>query len=104
LPYASSHFVAENYVPAGRDVWIAGRMFPTPEPDQVVDVALPGNYVLTDGFRQLKGSVDAGPVADHWHLDRGVHHLKAAGGVPVALVWERAFDRGWRPVTLQQGG
>jgi len=104
LPYASSHFVAENYVPAGRDVWIAGRMFPTPEPDQVVDVALPGNYVLTDGFRQLKGSVDAGPVADHWHLDRGVHHLKAAGGVPVALVWEQAFDRGWRPVTLQQGG
>jgi len=91
-------------VPAGRDVWIAGRMFPTPEPDQVVDVALPGNYVLTDGFRQLKGSVDAGPVADHWHLDRGVHHLKAAGGVPVALVWEQAFDRGWRPVTLQQGG
>jgi len=105
LPYASAHFVVENYVPAGRDVWVAGRMFPTPEPEQVIDVALPGNYVLTDGFRQLRGSVDGGPVADHWHLDRGVHYLKVAAGVPVALVWGQAFDRGWRPVTLRpQGG
>lgn len=105
LPNASLHFVLENYVPAGRDVWIAGRMFSKPVAEQVVHVALPGNYVLTDGFRQLSGSLDGGPVADHWHLDAGEHHLKAAGGVPVALVWEQAFDRGWRPVTLpEQGG
>ncbi len=105
LPYASARFVAENYVPAAREVWIAGRMFPTADAEQVVDVAVPGDYVLTDGFRRLSGSLDGAPEADHWHLDRGVHRLKATGGIPVALVWSQAFDRGWRPaVPPRQGG
>jgi len=105
LPYASARFVAENYVPAGRDVWVAGHMFPKPEADQVVDVAVPGDYAVTDGFRQLRGSIDGGPLADHWRLDRGVHHFKAEGGIPVALVWLQAFERGWRPAAVpEQGG
>ncbi|HET6552093.1 MAG TPA: hypothetical protein VFG49_01020 [Dyella sp.] len=104
LPYASARFVMLNYVPAGRDVWVAGHMFPTSAAEQTIDVALPGDYVLTDGFRRLSGSVDGAPAADHWQLDRGVHQLRAAAGVPVALVWRQAFERGWRPMATPRQG
>ncbi|AHX16149.1 hypothetical protein CH75_05355 [Dyella jiangningensis] len=104
LPYASTRFVIENYVPAGREVWVAGHMFSEPDAEQVIEVAVPGNYVITDGYRLLGGSVDSGPMADRWHLDRGTHHVKIAGGTPVAMVWAQAFDRGWRPVSLREQG
>lgn len=98
LPYASARFVMLNYVPAGGDVWVAGRMLPTPAADQSIDLALPGDYVLTDGHQRLRASLDGAPEADHWTLGRGIHHLKVASGTPVALVWTQAFERGWRPL------
>ena len=104
LPEASARFVMLNYVPAGLDVWVAGRMLATHQPDQVIEVAMPGDYVLTDGSRRLSGSLDGAPMADHWYLERGAHHLKLAGGSPVALVWSQAFDRGWRPASAQARG
>lgn len=97
LPYASARFVMLNYLPAGRDVWVAGLWFDKPDAMQTVDVKLPGDYVLTDGFRSLNASIDGSPAADHWQLSRGVHQIKATAGVPVALVWRQAFERGWRP-------
>ncbi|MBV8156059.1 MAG: hypothetical protein JO278_00285, partial [Dyella sp.] len=98
LPRDSARFVMHNYVPAGGDVWVAGRMLPADGTDQAIDVAVPGDYVLTDGHRRLAASLDGAAVADHWSLERGVHHLKATDGTPVALVWAQAFDRGWRPL------
>lgn len=98
LSHDSARFVMLNYVPAGGDVWVAGRMLPTHEPDQVIDVLVPGDYVLTDGQQRLSGSLDGGPVVDHWYLERGVHHLKATNGAPVAFVWTQAFERGWKPL------
>lgn len=106
LPQASTRFVMTHYMPAGYDVWVAGHPFERPDAEQTIDVALPGDYVLTDGFRPLSASLDGQPPADHWELGRGVHHLKATAGMPVALVWRQAFERGWRPglVAQQQGG
>ncbi len=98
LSRASARFVMLNYVPAGGDVWVAGHMLPTHDVDQTIDVKVPGDYVLTDGHQRLSGSLDGGPVADHWVLERGVHHLKVASGNPVAIVWTQAFERGWRPL------
>ncbi|MHA6203219.1 glycosyltransferase family 39 protein [Dyella soli] len=103
LPYASAYFVETNYVPAGRDVWVAGRMLASQAADQVVDVALPGDYVLTDGHGRLDASLDGAPVADHWTLGRGLHHFSVRDGAPVALVWSQAFDRGWRPLATGGG-
>ncbi|WP_266181671.1 ArnT family glycosyltransferase [Dyella humicola] len=99
LPAASKHFLEGNYVAAGPNVWVAGRMLSSRSVDQVIDVALPGDYVLTDGRARLRASLDGAPDADHWFLDRGRHHLEVTEGAPVALVWSKAFDRGWRPLS-----
>lgn len=98
LPFASAHFVETNYVPAGGDVWVAGHMLTPSSAVQGVDVALPGDYVLTDGHGRLEASLDGAAAADHWFLSPGTHHFAVQGGKPVALVWQKAFDRGWRPL------
>jgi hypothetical protein len=97
LPRDAGNFVTHNYVPAGGDVMVAGRMLSTGEANQAIEVHVPGDYVLTDGHQRLSGSLDGAPPADHWELTQGVHHLEVSAGVPVALVWTQAFDRGWRP-------
>lgn len=103
LPPASARFVMLNYVQAGGDVWIAGRMLPDHSTGLTIDINVPGDYVVTDGHQRLNGSLDGGPVADHWQLGRGTHHL-VVNGAPVAFVWTQAFDRGWRPQPPVQGG
>lgn len=97
LPPTSARFVMLNYVQAGGDIWVAGRMLPDHQFSHTIDVNIPGDYVVTDGSQRLSGSLDGGPVADHWFLDRGTHHLVVSGILPVALVWTQAFDRGWHP-------
>lgn len=104
LPPSSARFVMLNYVQAGGDIWIAGRMLPDHQPSQTIDVNVPGDYVVTDGSRRLSGSLDGAPAADHWFLNRGTHHLVVSGGTPVAFVWSQAFDRGWRPAPPVTGG
>lgn len=104
LPPSSARFVMLNYVQAGGDIWIAGRMLPDHQPSQTIDVSVPGDYVVTDGSRRLSGSLDGAPAADHWFLNRGTHHLVVSGGTPVAFVWSQAFDRGWRPAPPVTGG
>jgi hypothetical protein len=104
LPPSSARFVMLNYVQAGGDIWIAGRMLPDHQASQTIDVNVPGDYVVTDGHQRLSGSLDGGPVADHWLLSRGTHHLVVSGGTPVAYVWSQAFDRGWRPASPVTGG
>jgi len=104
LPPSSARFVMLNYVQAAGDIWIAGRMLPDHQPSQTIDVNVPGDYVVTDGSRRLNGSLDGAPVADHWFLSRGTHHLVVSGGTPVAFVWSQAFDRGWRPAPPVTGG
>jgi hypothetical protein len=97
LPSDAASFVMHNYVPAGGEVMVAGRMLSGAVGDQTIEVSVPGDYVVTDGHQRLSGSLDGGPVADHWELTPGVHHLTVSAGEPVALVWTQAFDRGWRP-------
>ncbi|WP_144240810.1 ArnT family glycosyltransferase [Dyella japonica] len=104
LPPSSARFVMLNYVNAGGDIWVAGRMLADQQASQTIEVNVPGDYAVTDGHQRLSGSLDGGPVADHWFLDRGTHHLVLGGGTPVALVWSQAFDRGWRPAPPVLGG
>ncbi len=104
LPRPDARFVMLNYVQAGGDIWVAGRMLPDHQPQQTIEVNVPGDYVVTDGHQRLSGSLDGGPVADHWELGRGTHHLTVSGGTPVAYVWTQAFDRGWRPAPPATGG
>lgn len=103
LPPSSARFVMLNYVQAGGDVWVAGHMLADQQASQTLEIHVPGDYVVTDGHQRLRGSLDGGPVADHWLLERGTHHLVLSGGTPVALVWSQAFDRGWRPLPPVQG-
>ncbi|MGO4503487.1 MULTISPECIES: hypothetical protein [unclassified Dyella] len=104
LPPSSARFVMLNYVEAGGDIWIAGRMLADHQPQQTIDVNVPGDYVVTDGHQRLSGSLDGAAPADHWFLSRGTHHLVVSGGTPVAFVWSQAFDRGWRPAPPVTGG
>jgi hypothetical protein len=104
LPPSSARFVMLNYVQAGGDIWVAGHLFADQQPRQTMEVNVPGDYVVTDGHRRLRGSIDGGPVTDHWSLGRGNHQLVVSEGTPVAYVWSQAFDRGWRPAPSAAGG
>jgi len=104
LPRESARFVMLNYQTAGGDIWVAGRPLPDHGLHQTMDVKVPGDYVVTDGHRRLSGSLDGGPVTDHWYLSRGMHTLVLSDGTPVAYVWSQAFDRGWRPAPPASGG
>ncbi|KRE93770.1 hypothetical protein ASG87_18225 [Frateuria sp. Soil773] len=102
LPRADESFVEGNYLPAGGNLWIAGRLLPAGNGSRVVVVVQPGEYTLTDGATAVSASLDSGAPADHWFLKQGVHHIAVASGHAFALIWSKAWDRGWRPDMLPE--
>lgn len=100
LPPVSDTFVATHYLPAVGDVWMAGVYLPPGHGTRSVDLALPGDYVLTDGRERLRASIDGGAVSDSWNLGVGIHRIDAANDRAWLLVWRQAWERGWRPAAV----
>jgi hypothetical protein len=97
LPPASDRFVAAHYLRAEGDIWMAGLPVPAGEGERIVDIAVPGDYTLSDGHVTAQAALDGGAPADHWTLSAGRHRLNPVGTQPLQLVWSQAWERGWRP-------
>lgn len=97
LPPVSDAFVEGNYLPLAGDVWMAGRYLAAGQGTRTVDLALPGEYVLTDGRERLRASIDGGAVSDSWNLGVGRHQIDVTTDRALLLVWRQAWERGWRP-------
>lgn len=100
LPPASDTFVENHYLPLAGDVWMAGMYLRPERGTRAVDLALPGDYVLTDGKQRLRASIDGGAVSDSWNLGVGRHRIDVSNDHALLLVWRQAWERGWRPAVL----
>ena len=99
LPAASDEFVRRNYLPLAHEVWMAGQYLP-PGHARSVDIALAGDYVLSDGRGLVEASIDGAGANRQWTLGVGTHRIEAATDRALVLVWRRAWERGWRPAAL----
>ena len=101
LPPASDTFVETSYLPVTGDVWMAGMYVASERGMRTVDLALPGDYVLTDGTQRLRASIDGGAVSDSWNLGVGKHQIDTTTDRALLLVWRQAWERGWRPAVVR---
>ena len=101
LPPASDTFVETSYLPVTGDVWMAGMYVASERGMRTVDLALPGDYVLTDGTQRLRASIDGGAVSDSWNLGVGKHQIDTTIDRALLLVWRQAWERGWRPAVVR---
>ncbi|TBR39198.1 MULTISPECIES: ArnT family glycosyltransferase [Dyella] len=99
LPPASEAFVWKNFLPVEGDIWMAGQCVGQGM-DRNIVVGMPGDYTLVDASGSVPASMDGLPLSDHWKLAAGRHQLRVEVTRPLALVWTRAWQRGWRPVSL----
>jgi len=100
LPPASDEFVQRNYLPLHDEVWMAGQYLPPAQGTRFVDLALAGDYVLSDGMHLVQASVDGAATGTGWTLGAGRHRIDVATDRGLVLVWRRAWERGWRPAAL----
>ncbi len=101
LPPASDTFVETSYLPVTGDVWMAGMYVASERGMRTVDLALPGDYVLTAGTQRLRASIDGGAVSDSWNLGVGKHQIDTTIDRALLLVWRQAWERGWRPAVVR---
>lgn len=97
LPPPVLEFVRRNYLAGPADVYMAGMVVPPRAGTRSFAIALPGDYVLSDGSTPVAASIDGGPPAARGYLRAGTHSLDAPTRGPLVLSWSQAWDRGWRP-------
>lgn len=95
-PPAAQAFIARNYRPGTAGVRMAGLGLPAADGQQRFTLTLAGDYVVTDGQREVSVSIDERPDASRWVLDAGPHTLDTHPE-PLLIVWRQAWDCGWRP-------
>lgn len=100
LPPVDRAFVGRNYLAGTGGVYMAGRMLPATGSARRTTIQLPGVYVLNDGVRPARASVDGGPPASRWDLGAGAHRLVVPVPGDLFLTWGRAWACGWRPEPL----
>ncbi len=99
-PPAAQAFIARNYRLGTAGVRMAGLVLPATTSQQRFTLALAGDYVVTDGQREVPVSIDGKPDSTaRWLLAAGPHTLDATGK-PLLIVWRQAWDCGWRPLAL----
>lgn len=97
LPRTSESFLWHNYMQGEHAVWIAAQRVPANGATVAVHDEVPGRYVLVDGTRPVSASLDGGPSGSRWDIARGDHSLSTSASGMLYLVWDQAWDRGWRP-------
>ena len=96
-PPAAQAFIERHYLPGTGGVRMAGMAVPSAAGAANVDLALSGDYVVTDGRHELPVSIDGATAATRWSLTAGHHTLSGATGGPLVMVWRQAWECGWRP-------
>lgn len=100
-PQAAQAFIEQNYRPGTAGVRMAGLPLVSSAGRQRFDLALAGDYIVTDGRRQLSVSIDGQPLDTSWSLGAGPHMLGTTTDRPLMLIWNQAWECGWRPNVVQ---
>lgn len=96
LPPADLAFVRRNYLPGPADVYMAGKRLPPRT--QAFAIAVPGQYISSDGRRPVAVGIDGKRPSDQWSLAAGTHRLSSVASQALVLSWSKAWNRGWRPL------
>jgi hypothetical protein len=93
LPPRDDAFVAVNYLPVWKNIFVAGKRLPAGG-TRTVRIEIPGDYTLLSRDGALQASMDGGAAASMWHFSPGLHTLRMNGTAPALLVWTPALARG----------
>lgn len=99
LPPRDDAFVAVNYLPVWKNIFVAGKRLPAGG-TRAVRIDIPGDYTLLSRDRALRASMDGGAAASTWHFSPGLHTLRMNGTARALLVWTPALARGLDPSAL----
>jgi hypothetical protein len=89
-------FVRSNYLRMG-PVCVAGQELSVlPEKGVSFLITLPGRYVLTSSNEIVSGWLDAQPFVGRIELSAGKHVLQTSRPGSIFLVWEKAWQAGFR--------
>lgn len=93
LPPRDDAFVAANYLPVWKNIFVAGKRLPAGG-TRTVRIEIPGEYTLLSRHGALQASEDGGAAASTWHFSQGLHTLRMNAAAPALLVWTPALARG----------
>jgi hypothetical protein len=104
FPPAGRRFLLDNYLPVGT-LRVAGKLLDVNAAGRSeFTLALPGRYVVLSPDKATTGTLDGRPMIGPKLLDAGAHTVEGAvPGLPLALLWADAADRGLSPFHPRQG-
>ena len=104
FPPAGRRFLLDNYLPVGA-LRVAGKLLDVNAAGRSeFTLALPGRYVVLSPDKATTGTLDGRPMIGPKLLDAGAHTVEGAvPGLPLALLWADAADRGLSPFHPRQG-
>jgi hypothetical protein len=93
-------FIEHNYLRVGQ-VEVAGKMLaPSPDGHLEFDIVIPQRYALVSREGSLSGSLDGQPFDGDRELATGRHEFVPARPTQrIALIWARAWQKGFSPFT-----
>lgn len=99
-PLRTAGFLKDNFVPVGCRLLVAGKILKSAPAGSATgfSLAIPSTYALVWKSGQGEALLDGLPYTAPVPLNAGSHTLDILrGSGPVALVWARAVQRGFRP-------
>jgi hypothetical protein len=104
FPPAGRRFMLENYLPVGA-LRVAGKLLEVDSAGRSeLALVLPGRYVVLSPNEATTGTLDRRPMTGAMHLEAGPHIVEGAvPGLPLALLWADAADRGLSPFHPRHG-
>ncbi len=98
FPPAGRRFLLDNYLPVGA-LRVAGKLIEVDAAGRSeFTLALPGRYAVLSPLETTTGRLDGLPMTGSRLLDAGDHSVAGAvPGLPLALLWADAAERGLSP-------
>jgi hypothetical protein len=97
FPPRARAFLNANFMDLGR-LRASGQWI---QPDGTFSIAVPGPYVAVNERGEASGSLDGSTDTGARELAAGTHRFVRAENERVAVIWARAFERGFSPFHLQ---
>jgi hypothetical protein len=100
---AAKGFVERNYLPVGAGLYAVGSFLPSARRDDGsvdFDIVIPAAYkVISADSSMVRGRLDGTPYEGETRLLSPGRHvfLLTSKSVPLAVLWARAVDRGFKP-------
>ncbi|HEY3054903.1 MAG TPA: glycosyltransferase family 39 protein [Thermoanaerobaculia bacterium] len=97
FPPRGRAFLNANFMDLGR-LRASGQWI---QPDGTFSIAVPGPYVAVNERGEASGSLDGSTYPGARELAAGTHRFVRAENERIAVIWARAFERGFSPFHLQ---